>query len=386
MFLSLNSGQMIGSIAGIYHPGYSPEAWQTYLMYLIIVILAASIICLLPRAIPKAEIVMLAATVLGFIASFVTLLAAQPQKQSGLAVFAKPFVNPSGFSDGTAFMIGQPICMYAYMGLDGATHVTEETANPAREIPRALGFTMLIGILTAVPYTIAVLFAITDSNAVAESSVPIYTVYLQATRSRPAATVLTVWIIWIYFGAVVSCLLTAGRLAYAFSRDGGLPFSHFFAYVSRNGAPANGTLGCAILISLYGLIYIGSTTAFNSFINMATLALNVSYAIPQAIVLLRGRENALPKYPYPFRLGKYVGPACNLFSFFWMLLMVVFACFPTQVPTTPSSMNYVSVVICGLVLLIYLTWLGGKRKTFTGPVSFLESNVVVMRRKLTFIQ
>lgn len=360
---------MIGSIASIYHPDYSAEAWQTYLMYLLIVIMAAAIICLLPRAIPKAEIVMLVASLLGFIASFVTLLAAQPHKQSGLAVFAKPLSNQSGFSDGTAFMVGQPICMYAYMGLDGATHVTEETSNPAREIPRSLGSTMAIGILTAVPYTIAVLFAITDPTAVAESSVPIYTVYLQATRSRPAATVLSVWIIFIYFGAVVSCLLTAGRLAYAFSRDGGLPFSRFFAHISGNGAPANGTLGCAVLISFYGLIYIGSTTAFNSFINLATLALNVSYAIPQAIVLIRGRENALPKYPFPFRLGEYVGVACNLFSSTWMLLMVVFACFPTEIPTTPSSMNYVSVVICGLVLLIYLTWLGGKRKTFTGPVS-----------------
>ena len=261
--------------------------------------------------------------------------------------------------------------MYAYIGLDGATHLTEETSNPAREIPRALGFTMLVGMITAIPFTIALLFSMTDSNAVADSSVPVYTVYLQATRSQAAATVLTVWIIFIYFGAVVSCLVTAGRLTFSFSRDGGLPFSAFFAKVATNQkAPVNATMGCSVLISLYGLVYIGSTTAFSSFINMATLALNVSYVIPQGIVLFRGRESVFPKYPFPFRLGRFVGPACNFFSVAWMLLMTVLACFPSALPTTSQSMNYVSVVVCGIVLLICLTWLGGKRKTFTGPVSF----------------
>ena len=108
--LIVPAGQMIGNMAGIYHPSYSPEAWQTYLMYLLTMIMATVIVCFLPRAIPKFEVVMMIASVLGFIVSFIVLLAAQPHKQSGHSVFVK-YTNTSGWSDGTAFMVAQVLCL-----------------------------------------------------------------------------------------------------------------------------------------------------------------------------------------------------------------------------------------------------------------------------------
>jgi choline transport protein len=226
---------------------------------------------------------------------------------------------------------------------------------------------MIIGMVTVIPWTIAFLFSATDTDAIAASSIPIYTIYLQATASRPAATVLTVWILFVYFGALVSCMVTTGRLAWAFARDGGLPYSSFFARIhTKQQAPVNATIACAIAIILYGLIYIGSTTAFNSFLSLSILSLNLTYAVPQAILLVRGRERILPKRP--FALGRRLGWICNAVSSIWVPFITVIFCFPTSRPTTAASMNYVSVVICGITLLICGSWWANKRKTFFGPV------------------
>ncbi|KAJ6037169.1 amino acid transporter [Penicillium herquei] len=373
---ALVCAQMAVDLAGIYHPDYTVEAWQTWMIYCLLVLVAATIVCLLPAALPRGETVMFVSSFLGFIVSLVTVLAMQKDRQSAKAVFVN-YENSSGWSDGTSFMIGLGTCMYAYLAIDGACHIAEELPNPTRDVPRAMGLTMLIGMITVIPWTIAFLFSITDTDAVASSSIPVYTIYLQATRSQPAATVLTVWILFVYFGALVSCIVTTGRLAYAFARDGGLPYSPYFARIhSRLQAPVNATIACVVVIILYGLIYIGSSTAFNSFISMSILSLNLTYALPQAIVLVRGREKVLPKRP--FNLGRHLGPICNGFSILWVIFITIMSCFPTSIPTTVASMNYVSVIITGISAIILISWWGGKRKTFSGPRIEIQGLEVIL--------
>ncbi|KAF4770401.1 hypothetical protein HAV15_013062 [Penicillium sp. str.  len=363
---ALVCAQMAGNLAGIYHPNYDVEAWQTWMIYMLLVLIATAIVCFLPTALPRGEMVMFVSSFLGFIVSLVTVLAMQSNKQSAKSVFID-YENSSGWGDGTSFIIGLGTCMYAYLAIDGACHIAEELPNPSRDVPRAMGLTMLIGIITVIPWTIAFLFSITDTDAVASSSIPVYTIYLQATRSRPVATFLTVWILFVYFGALVSCIVTTGRLAYAFARDGGLPYSSLFARIHPTyQAPINATLACAAVVIIYGLIYIGSATAFNSFISMSILSLNLTYALPQAILLVRGREHILPKRS--FALGQHIGPICNAFSILWAFFITIMFCFPTSIPTAVADMNYVSVIVVGISFLILISWWGGKRKTFSGPV------------------
>ncbi|KAJ5689953.1 amino acid transporter [Penicillium macrosclerotiorum] len=374
---ALVCAQMAGSIAGLYHPNYVAEAWQTWMIYTLLVLIATAIVCLLPASLPRGEMVMFASSFLGFLVSIVTVLAMQTNKQSANAVFVD-YENTSGWSDGTSFIIGLGTCMYAYLAIDGACHIAEELPNPSRDVPRAMGLTIIIGMITVIPWTISFLFCISDTDAVASSSIPIYTIYLQATRSQPAATVLTVWILFVYFGALVSCIVTTGRLAYAFARDGGLPYSEIFARVHpTHQVPINATVACAAVVIIYGLIYIGSSTAFNSFISMSILSLNLTYALPQAILLARGRESILPRRP--FTLGRYLGSICNAFSILWVLFITIMFCFPTSVPTTVAGMNYVSVIIVGISFLILLSWWGGKRNTFSGPAIEIQGLDVVLQ-------
>jgi choline transport protein len=129
--------------------------------------------------------------------------------------------------------------------------------------------------------------------------------------------------------------------------------------------PVHATIATFAFCTLYGLIYIASTTAFNSFISLSILGLNVTYVIPQAVVVIRGRDNVLPERQ--FKLGPILGAFCNIFSTLWLILFSVLFCFPVFLPVTLQNMNYLSVVIGGVCLFILILWWGGKRKTFVGP-------------------
>jgi hypothetical protein len=182
---------------------------------------------------------------------------------------------------------------------------------------------LVISAISVIPWTLAFMFSTNDLEAVGSSRFPILEVYQQALNNRSGATFLAV----------------------------------------------------------YGAIYVGSTTAFNSFISMSILSLNVTYAIPQGIVFFRGRDKILPSTRH-FNLGKVLGPFCNIFCVLWVSLYTVLFCLPTFLPAEVASMNYVSVVVAGVVLIITIMWFSGKNKTFSGPVSYLTlNNPLLLRRE-----
>ncbi|KAK3722687.1 hypothetical protein LTR37_002258 [Vermiconidia calcicola] len=355
------------NLATLMHPEYVWTRWQAYLVYCGFIIVITAIVILLPRRIPMGESVFFWTSVIGFVVSTIAMLAVSDTKQSSKVVFTK-WVNQTGWSDGTAFLLAVGQAMYGFLCTDAATHISEELPNPSRNVPRAMWGTILVGIITVLPFTLAFLFSVTDLEAVSLSLLPIMEVYSQAFQHRGAAFFFTFWILFIYFGATIGLVVTSGRLLWAFARDGGLPFSKVFARTHPTlKVPVYSTLLTAAFCMLYGLIYIGSTTAFNSFVATAILSLNITYTIPQFMVLLRGRKNVLPARS--FDLGPIFGAFCNIFSTAWVALYAILFCFPIFLPVEAVSMNYVIVVMAGTALFIALTWWlpGGKRGRFTGP-------------------
>lgn len=247
------------------------------------------------------------------------------------------------------------------------TDSSQEVPEPGRNIPKVMCLTPVIGIATTLPFVVATLFATVDLGEVVRSELPILTLYHQATGSKDVTAIFTIWLIFNYFGGTVTGLAASGRMAWAFARDNGLPFSGTLATVHpRFQTPVASTVACAVLMALYGLIYIASSTAYSSIVSMAILSMNVTYVIPQGILLFRGREKVLvDRY---FDLGRY-GVFVNAFSCVWVGLYTVIFCFPTIMPPTPSNMNYLAPVVVVIVVLILVVWYGGKKKTFFGPVS-----------------
>lgn len=119
-------------------------------------------------------------------------------------------------------------------------------------------------------------------------------------------------------------------------KQNGLPFSDYWSEVdSKRNIPVRATLLSAGFCVIYGLLYIASTQAFNSIINTAVLMLNITYTVPQAILLFQGRD-ILPSRP--LNLG-FLGYGIHIFSVLWLILSGIFFCFPTSNPPTLANMN-----------------------------------------------
>jgi choline transport protein len=123
-------------------------------------------------------------------------------------------------------------------------------------------------------------------------------------------------------------------------------------------------LSVSYVHKIYGVIFLGSTTAFSAMVNAAIVFLQTSCVIPQAILLYRGRDRVLPERH--FSLGRY-GAVINALAVAWVGFLNVLYCFPTALPVTPQNMSYVSVVCSGLVGFVIALWFTTKRRTFTGP-------------------
>lgn len=53
-----------------------------------------------------------------------------------------------------------------YAGIDGALHLAEECKNASTVVPRALMSTLTIGFVTSFSFMVAMMYCITDLNAV----------------------------------------------------------------------------------------------------------------------------------------------------------------------------------------------------------------------------
>lgn len=110
-------------------------------------------------------------------------------------------------------------------------------------------------------------------------------------------------------------------------------------------------------------------------VNAAIVFLQTSCIIPQAILLVRGRERVLP--PRYFSLGKY-GYVINGVAVAWVVFLDIIYCMPIEQPVTPENMSWVSVVCTGLVLFVVTLWFTTKKGVFTGPK--IDMNLLHQRR------
>lgn len=163
--------------------------------------------------------------------------------------------------------------------------------------------------------------------------------------------------------------------------QGGMPYREYFIQIdTKRQFPLRATIAAVIFVSLYGLLYLASTTAFNSIITTTILFLDITYAIPQGIVLFQGRKKTLPVRPLDLGAWGYV---INVFSVCWTTLLGVMVCFPPALPVALESMNYSSVIVVGIFGVFIALWytIGGG---FEGPkidlVALSEANAAEKRR------
>ncbi|KAI1746649.1 amino acid/polyamine transporter I [Xylaria castorea] len=361
--ISLAAVTLSGMI-NFFRPEFVATAWQVYLFYV-----STAIITVIPVFLSSKHLSWIVQTTLFLSILGVTLFLFIPvglhNHVNDGSYLVKSGLGNSGWNVGTAWILAISNSMYAFGGTDGAIHISEEIAHPGRRVPQVIIMTMFIGIGTALPLFITLMFFMTDLEAVRGSQLPSMELIYQATENRRVTIFLISLLLVNYVLSLPSQWVACGRIAWAFARDNGVPFSEYFSKVDRKlEFPVRTTVVAFFFVLLYGLLYLASTTAFNSIVTSAVLFLNLTYAVPQGILLFQGRNEHLP--PRYLHLGIF-GYFCNGFSILWIVVLGVLVSMPPSLPVSVQTMNYTSVILVGLFVIILFLWYLDGRKKFEGP-------------------
>ncbi|KAL4903419.1 hypothetical protein BDW74DRAFT_168947 [Aspergillus multicolor] len=368
----------LAGIINFFDPSFTAEQWQIYLFFA-----AFAVMTIIPVFVASKKVaficqITLLMSVVGVTITLFVPVGMHEHVRSGSFLVSPGTGVETGWGPGISWMLGICNAMYAFGGTDGALHIAEEMQNPGRRIPQIIMSTLLIGLVTTLPLIIALLLFSTDTEAVVGSQLPSAELLYQATGSRAGTMFLITWILIVYISCLPSQWVTSGRIAWAFARDNGTPFSPYFSTINPHlQFPVRTTTAAFVFVLLYGLLYLASTTAFNSIITSAVLFLNITYAAPQGILLVNRLRQYLARKstiteknrilpPRYLDLGP-VGTFCNAFSILWIIVLGVFVCFPPRLPVSIESANYTPAVVVGIFAIVVLFWGVSGRKMFTGP-------------------
>lgn len=369
----------------VLHEGFEAKVWHVFVVYIITTVMACSAVCFANGAMPALNKAGMFAVIAFFIITVVvvTAMPAMSDRAAGHATSAYVWTDWTadiGYPDGFVFVAGMLNGAYSVGAVDAVTHLAEEIPNPSRNVPIALAYQVAIGFVTGLVYLIAILYAISDPDALFDSPYPIAEIYRQATGSGAGAAGL-LFLIMVCVGLCALGLhITCSRTLWALARDGAAPMSELLSHLNpESRVPVSSALVSGVLIAALGAIYIGSTTAFNAFVSAFVLLSTSSYLACILPHLLTGRRN-IPRRgaddaPVFFRMPDRVGYAVNGIACAYMLVWTVIYSFPYALPTDATSMNYASLIWGGLTILVAAVWFAGARKGYKGPLGVLPDVV-----------
>lgn len=335
----LLGSQLIVGIIALYHPDYAPERWHQFLIYIAYTVVAFLINAFMNDLLPYVNKAAIAWSISGFcIISITALACASPDYASAKFVFTE-FINETGWPDGVSWLLGLLQGGLGLTGYDAVAHMIEEIPNPSVEGPKIMIYCVAIGTFTGFIFLTVMLF-VSGGNAdaiISSPAGPLVYILDHATKNRAGAVCLLVFPLFCLLFATTSILTTSSRMTYAFARDGGLPASKYFAKVHpKLGQPLNALIVTTGLVIVFGCIFLGSSSAFNALISSSVVALGVSYAMPVAINLLRGRK-MLP--PRAFVLPTAFAWFANILGVAYVIVTTVLFLFPPELPVTGSNMS-----------------------------------------------
>lgn len=383
----LLGSQLIFGVITLYHPSYVAERWHQFLIYIAYTMIAFFINAFLNSVLPYVGKAAIGWSIAGFFILSITILACSAPNYASAKFVFTDFVNETGWPDGIAWMLGLLQGGLSLTGYDAVAHIIEEIPNAAVEGPKIMVYAVGLGTFTGFFFVIILLFVSGgDTESIITSPLgPILRILYTATSSKVGAVCLLIFpLVCLLFGTT-SIMATSSRMVYAFARDGGLPASRFFAKVHpRLMLPLNALFLTAALVIVFGLIFLGSSSAFNAILSSSVVALGVSYAIPPAANVLQGRKK-LPA-DRSFVLPGALGWFANLLGIAYVIITTVLFVFPPVLPVTGSNMStyhnhetpspiipelikldYCVVAFAIILIISVIQWFVDGRKNFTGP-------------------
>ncbi|KAH7149007.1 amino acid/polyamine transporter I [Dactylonectria estremocensis] len=353
----------LGAVAIItfLNPDFQYRPWMGFLGYQLLNVLTLMPACF-ESALPRISKGLLVLTISSMLATFICLFAMAPARASA-AEFFTATKNTSGWPNGVAFFVGLNGANWSFSCLDVIVHIANEIPQPRTNAPKALMLTIIVGLGSGMLILLAILVNLPDVDPTVDTSILL--IYYRICNNNQAAAV-GLWLLPLIsgVGTVWAIHTWQSRLAWSLSRQGGFPFASYLGSIAPSPfrTPIWSLIWSSLATSIFGCLYLGSQTAFNSLVSAGILLQYLSYSIPVILMLCHGRSSFNHG---PFWLPR-LGYVANFFMLCWMSLALVFYCFPYFTPIETESMNYVSVVLIAIFVFTALMWLFHARHYYKG--------------------
>ncbi|KAE8392372.1 hypothetical protein ETB97_012696 [Aspergillus alliaceus] len=366
------AGTIIQGLIVLNDSAYSFQRWHGTL--LIVAITAFSILfnTFLAKNLPMVEGLILMLHVIGLFAIIIPLWVLAP-RNNAKAVFTA-FNNGGGWdSPGTATLVGLSTTITSMIGYDCSVHMSEEIKDASETLPKAImasvGVNGVLGLIMIV--TLCFTMGDVDSILNTPTKFPFIQIFYNTTNSYTATNAMTALLIVALTASTITEVATASRQLWSFARDGGLPFSTFFSYVTPGWhIPLNSVMVSLAVTILLSLINIGSSVALQAIVSLTITSLMSAYILSiGCIVLKRIRGEPLP--PRRWSLGSF-GLVINVASLLFLFPIFVFAFFPLVASVDKQTMNWSVVMYVGLIgfASVYY-WVRGRHQ-FIAPVALVN--------------
>ena len=187
----------------------------------------------------------------------------------------------------------------------------EEVKNPAVQVPKAMVATIFINTFAGLLFLIPLMFVLPDLEWLNSLPAfqPVPPILKTAMGSSAAAIGLLVPLMVLAIMCGIGCTTAASRCTWAFARDGAIPGSKLWMKINKTlDVPFNAMMLSMVVQILLGVIYFGSSSAFNAFSGVGVICLTAAYAAPIAISLFTGRKKVRDGRFYLGSLGTF----CNV--------------------------------------------------------------------------
>ena len=274
----------------------------------------------------------------------------------------------------------------------------EEVQHPATQVPKAMVGALALNWLCGLIFLVPLVFVLPDIAEILASpyAQPLPVILSSAIGNQGGAFALTIPIIVLGILCGTCCTTASSRATWAFARDGAIPGSTWWKVVNKRlEVPINAMMMIMVVELLLGLIWFGSTAAFNAFSGCGVIFLTLAYVMP-IIASVIERRRSLKAGHYD---SKAFGWFCNIVAigmlrircaiYFvtdlfpaWSFLVTPLFSMPAGLPVTAETMNYASVVFIGgfaISTLWYVVW---GRKNYQGPPTKDEEEVIRRRSSI----
>jgi amino acid transporter len=251
------------------------------------------------------------------------------------------------------FALGFLLPAFTITGFDASAHAAEETVGATRHVPQGIVQSVLIAGVFGWAMLCAVVLAMRDLPAVAEKGDKGFMFTLTDVLPGWLALGLGGGIVIAQYLCGLATITSGSRMAFAFARDGGLPWSHLVRHVSpRFRTPPVAIWGVAIA----GVLFTVYSSMYPTIAAVCVIFLYVSYVLPTAIGL--AAYGRWWKDMGPWHLGRWFRP---------LAVVSVIGCAGLIVIGMQPPNEKAAYAVMGSLVALAILWFGVARRRFPGP-------------------